>query len=387
MGWAAARYRAHGSARRLPASEVPLGDALGRTLAGPLVASMPLPGFDTAAMDGYAIRGAGPWAVAGQTLAGQPAGPGLAAASAREVATGAPVPPGAEAVIPYERAIRDGDLVRGEAGDSANIRRAGESANIRRAGEEARPGDTLVAGGVRITPQLLGLAAALGYDALPVVSRPRITALITGDEVTTSGLPAPGKVRDAIGPVLAGLALAAGGELAALSYLPDRDEELARALQAAQAEIILVAGSSSVGQADYLHGCLRDLGAQVIVGRVACKPGRTQSLWRLPDGRIVIGLPGNPFAAFAAFLTLAVPACAGFLGAPLTELQPIQTGLVKAHPERTRLVPVRYRSGRVEPMPHDGSAMLKGLVLAEALAVVPPAADRRACAGLLPLPA
>lgn len=376
LDWDEARRRAHAAAARLAAVEVPLAGALGRTLAGPLIAPLPLPGFDTAAMDGYAVRGAAPWLVTGRTLAGQPAAPELAAGRAQEIATGAPVPAGAEAVLPYEAASRDGDLVTGQI----------TGQNIRRAGEEAQPGQAMLPAGTRVSPQVQALAAALGYDELPVGQRPRLEAIITGDEVLRQGLPDPGRVRDAIGPALGGLASGAGGQLTRTRYLPDRGAELGRALDETVGEIVLVAGSSSVGQADYLHECLRGRHAEPIVGSVACRPGRTQSLWRLPDRRIVVGLPGNPFAAFAAFLTLAAPCCAGFTGAGLAELAPAGLGSVKADPSRTRLVPVRLRSGRVEPLPLDGSAMLAGLAAAEALAVVPPASSSDRQIRLLPLP-
>ena len=391
--WDAARTLAYGAAagigaERAPNVTMPLTSALGRTLADPLLASLPLPGFDTAAMDGYAVRGRPPWLVAGQTLAGEPAGPELPPGHAWEVATGAPVPAGARAVIAYELASRTGELVSSElASDLDDHGGLPAGLNIRRAGEEARPGDVLLTAGTRVTPQVLGLAAALGYDELLVAQRPRLAALITGDELVLEGLPDPGHVRDAIGPALAGLAAAVGGVLVGASYLPDRGEALGQALDTAPAaEFVLVAGSSSVGRSDYLHRCLAERGGSVIVGSVACKPGRTQSLWRLPDGRIVVGLPGNPFAAFVAFLTLVSPCCAGFLGVPLAPLRPVELGMLKAHPSRTRLVPVRLGSGRVEPISHDGSAMLKGLALADALAVVPPGTARGGEVRLLPLP-
>ncbi|MGQ0574345.1 MAG: molybdopterin-binding protein, partial [Pseudonocardia sp.] len=159
-------------------------------------------------------------------------------------------------------------------------------------------------------------------------------------------------------------------------HLPDSGPLLRAALEAADATLVLVSGSSAAGPADHLRPALAALGASLLVDGVACRPGHPQTLARLPDGRLVVGLPGNPFAALVAFLTLAVPVLAGLRGAPLAVLAPVDAPAIAAHDGYTRLVPVLLRAGRAEPVGHGGAAMLRGAAVADALAVVAPAGAR-----------
>lgn len=376
VDWWQARRRACVAVSPLPSVRVPLDEALGRVLAQPLCAKAPLPGFDSSAMDGYAVHGGSPWLVRGRTLAGEPMAALLARGEAWEVATGAPVPPNADAVVPYEDARRCGELLNGLVG----------AVNVRRAGEEALPGELVVASGVRITPQVQACAAALGQDDLLVVQRPRVAALITGSEVVRAGRPGPGQVRDAIGPALGGQVRAIGARLDRTGYLTDEPGVLLGAIADADAEVIAVTGSSSVGRTDRLRPVLLTLGAEPVVDGVDCRPGHTQSLWRLPDGRMVAGLPGNPFAATVAVLTLVAPCCAGLLGQEPPELGRMPLGALRPHRASTRLTPVRTDAPGPRPVPYTGSAMVRGLASADALAVVPPAWRAPTEARLLPLP-
>jgi molybdopterin molybdotransferase len=379
VSWEAARAVAHTAGRVRPAQRLPLTDAVGATLAEPLVALADLPSADRSAMDGYAVRGAPPWTVVGELRAGDAPAPLLLPGSAAAIATGAPVPPGADAVIPVERSTSDGPTVR-------PLDRVRPGAHIRRRGEECRDGDVLVPSGRVVTPQIAGLAAALGHDTLAVLPAPRTAALVTGDELRTSGAPGPGQVRDAIGPMLPGLISWAGGTPVGVVLVPDSRERLTGALAAADADVVLVSGSSSVGPVDHLRPCLAELGADVLVDGVACRPGHPQSLALLPDGRAVVGLPGNPLAALAAFLTLAVPLLVGRAGRPLAPLDRATPNGLTAYPRSTRLVPVRLVGGAATAVPYAGSAMLRGVALADAIAVVPPGYEPPAPVQLLPLP-
>ncbi|HEY4459331.1 MAG TPA: molybdopterin molybdotransferase MoeA [Pseudonocardiaceae bacterium] len=376
VDWWQARRRAHAAVSPLPAERVVLDRALGRVLAQPVRATAPLPGFDSSAMDGYAVRGGPPWLVRGRTLAGEPAAPGLDRNGAWEVATGAPVPPDADAVVPYEDARRCGELLTGRIG----------AVNVRRAGEEAIPGDVVLVGGARVTPQVQACAAALGEDDLLVSGLPRVVALITGGEVVRSGRAGPGQVRDAIGPALGGQVRAFGARLDRTGYVDDEPSALLAAIVDADAELIAVSGSSSAGRTDRLRPVLLELGAEPVVEGVDCRPGHTQSLWRLPDGRMVAGLPGNPFAATVAVLTLVAPCCAGLLGEEPQQLVSVPLGALRPHRGSTRLIPVRISGHELEPVSHTGSAMVRGLASADALAVVPPAWRSPTEVGLLPLP-
>ncbi|SEU15081.1 molybdopterin molybdotransferase [Nonomuraea wenchangensis] len=372
MSWEAARRVAAGSVQPLGAVPVPPAEALGCRLAGPLRALVAVPGVDVSAMDGYAVAGDGPWRLAGRVLAGGEAHPGpLAAGEAVEIATGAPVPAGAEAVVPYERAVAGAGSVDG-------VAEAGR--HIRRRGEDIPEGAVVLEAGAVVTPVALGLAAALGHDDLLVRPRPGVLVLITGDEVVHKGRPGAGRVRDAIGPFLPGLVEWAGGRVTDTVHLPDGPSALRAALSAPPegrggADVVVVCGASSKGPADHLRGVLAALGADVLVDGVAVRPGHPQALARLPHGPLVAGLPGNPFAALGAALTLLVPALRRLTGTPATRETGTLGGDVRSHPRDTRLVPVRRTREGAVPVGHDRPGSLWGAALADALAVVPPGWD------------
>lgn len=375
--WDGARERAHDTAEPLPPRPVPLAAAGGAVLVDALVAPVAVPPVDRSAMDGYAVRGAAPWTVVGRVAAGAEPPSALADGQACAVVTGAGLPQGTDAVLPDEDAVRHGDLVTGA---------VGERRHVRPAGEECAAGEVLLPAGTVVRPAVLGLAAALGLDRLTVRGYPRVAALVTGDELISAGLPGPGRVRDAIGPMLPGLIERAGARPAQPARVPDSRAALVDALAGADAELVLVSGSSAAGPADHLRGALATLHAELLVDGVTCRPGHPQALARLRDGRLVVGLPGNPLAALAAFLTLAVPAIAGLRSEPLAALlaAPVPGGL-RRHPTSTRLVPVRVHPHGAEPVGHAGSAMLRGAAAADAFAVVDPGPAAAIAARLLPL--
>jgi molybdopterin molybdotransferase len=236
---------------------------------------------------------------------------------------------------------------------------------------------------------VLGLAAAAGHDALLVHPLPRVAALVTGDELLERGLPGGAHVRDALGPQLGRLVAGCGGLLTARSHVPDDAGLLLRAVAEADAEVVLTTGASSVGPADHLHRVLVELGAEVLVDGVACRPGHPQLLARLPDGRTVVGLPGNPLAAVVAAVTVLAPLLAAAAGrAPVAARTGLLATAVRSAPDATRLLPVRLSGLHAEPVRHTGSGMLRGAALADALAVVLPGAAGAAGdeVELLPLP-
>lgn len=391
LAWDAAREVAHAAAPALPPSEVPLADADGAVLAAPLVAAADHPPVPRSAMDGYAVRGDPPWTVVQRELqeshfheahvheSGFPetTWPALLAeGEACAVVTGAPLPVGASAVLADEDAVRDGTLLRGAAPPGRHIRAAAEECS---AGEEVLPA------GSRVTPAALGLAAALGYDRLLVHPLPRVAALVTGNELVRSGRPGPGQVRDAIGPMLPGLLTRAGARLASAVALPDDRDLLRAALADTGADLVLVSGSSAAGPADHLRAVLGELHADLLVDGVRCRPGHPQAMARVGD-TLVVGLPGNPLAALAAFLTVAVPALAGLRGEPIPALMavPVPGGIAR-HPLHTRLVPVAVEPSGAVPVGHAGSAMLRGVAVADAFAVVDPGPADAIAARLLPL--
>lgn len=351
--WPQARQIAREAAPPAKAVEVPLSQAVGRRLVEPLWSLTPLPAFDTAAMDGYAVRGPGPWQLVGRVLAGGAMAPAPQDGQAVEVATGAQVPPGCDGVLPYERGVLAGDELTGEPPSGRHVRWTGEECPAR---------TPLLPAGTPVSPAAVGLAAATGHETLLVQAQLRIAAVITGDELLRSGLPGDGRVRDAIGPLLASRL-----ELASLQHLPDDPDRLRRAVEGADADVVITTGASSVGRADFLPQVLGELHAEVLVDGVAVKPGHPQVLARLADGRLLVGLPGNPLAALCALATLVVP----LLG-PVEERAVQLTEPLDRHPASHRLVPVRVMGELARPTGHGGSAMLRGAAVADGFAVLEP---------------
>ncbi|PPT14019.1 molybdopterin molybdotransferase MoeA [Streptomyces cinnamoneus] len=408
--WPAARTVAARAADPLDPRVRPLDDCLGHTLAAPLKALTDLPPFDTSAMDGWAVSGPGPWRLPGagpaaaraEDEAGEPAdaggtdvpdAPGILAGHAPSaalhdgeairIATGARIPSGATAVLRSEHGtVRpQGELHAG--------RHLVQGQDIRPRGQECRSGDELLSAGTPVTPAVLGLAAATGYDELRVVPRPRVEVLVLGDELLREGLPHDGRIRDALGPMLGPWLTALGAEVTATRRLGDDAPALRAALEASDADVVLTTGGTAAGPVDHVHPTLLRLGAELLVDGVAVRPGHPMLLARLAPDRYLVGLPGNPLAAVAGLLTLAAPLLRALAAGPVAE--PPRAALTEAvpgHPDDTRLVPVvREDSGWVRPLRFHGPAMLRGLAAADALAVVPPGgADRGTRAELLLLP-
>lgn len=379
MPWTQARAVATTAPAALGTERVPLGTAAGRVLAAPVRALVAAPAFDTAAMDGFAVAGCGPWRIAGRVLAGRPGWPGaLAAGEAVEIATGAIVPDTAEAVLPYETCRVDGGIVSGARGANDHIRRAGE---------DAHPGDELVAAGRIATAAVLGAAAQAGADELTVHRRPTVAVLVTGDEVVTRGIPGAGQVRDALSPIVAAIAGRAGGEPLEGDFLRDDADLLRSAIETADADVVVVTGSSSAGAADHLPSVLAGLGARWLVNGVRCRPGHPQALAVTHAGRWVVGLPGNPFAGLVAGLTLLEPVVAALAGRVLPPPMTLPVaGAARPYPEGVRLAPVEICGGQARIVPGARSGSLRAAATADALAVLHPNWTAGSAAALLALP-
>ncbi|MBW3359638.1 molybdopterin molybdotransferase MoeA [Streptomyces microflavus] len=358
---------------------LPLDRALGHVLAEPLAALTDLPSFDTSAMDGWAVAGPGPWTYEEgvSLLAGvgeSPTAARLPDGTAVRIATGARTPADTTAVIRSEHAQVD------EARALVSTRRPVVTGqDIRPRGQECRSGDRLVPAGTVVTPAVLGLAAAAGYDALPAVPRPRVDVLVLGDELLAAGLPHDGLIRDALGPMLGPWLRALGAEVSGPRRLGDDAEALREALTSSDADLIVTTGGTASGPVDHVHPVLAALGAELLVDGVAVRPGHPMLLARLsPDGPHLVGLPGNPLAAVSGLLTLAEPLLAGLAGRPAQDAyRALVHADVPGHPHDTRLVPVVHRAGRaggrdhVAPLRYNGPAMLRGIAAADGLAVVP----------------
>ncbi|TVL92441.1 molybdopterin molybdenumtransferase MoeA [Streptomyces sp. SAJ15] len=396
----------------------PLAEALGQVLAAPLTALTDLPSFDTSAMDGWALAGPGPWRLPApgkgeRTARGILAGDGRAApladGHAVRIATGAPVPPGTTAVLRTEHGVVD------ESGGVGSWLRARPAhpvvpgQDIRPRGQECVEGDRLLSAGTLITPAVLGLAAAAGYDELETARKPCVEVLVVGDELLTAGLPESGRIRDALGPMLGPWLAALGAEVLATRHVPDDAEALyAAVVEASSADLVLTTGGTAAGPVDHVHPTLRRLGAELLVDGVAVRPGHPMLLARLPRGGVdggepqragrkrrtakrpapehplphqyLVGLPGNPLAAVAGLLTLAEPLLHGLSARPAPGAPGSAAPLAAAvpgHARDTRLVPVAHRGGEAVPLRFSGPAMLRGLALADGLAAIPPGGVER----------
>jgi molybdopterin molybdotransferase len=367
----AARAGRRRAARRAPVS-VPLDAALGLVLAAPLTALTDLPSFDTSAMDGWAVAGPGPWEVRGTgVLAGHAAPERLADGEAVRIATGARIPPDTTAVLRSEHGRTD-DLGRLHA-----TRDMSHGQDIRPRGQECRSGDQLLPAGSPVTPVVLGLAAAAGYDTLTVAPRPRVDVLVLGDELLTEGTPHDGLIRDALGPMLPPWLRALGAEVTAVRRIGDDADALHRAVTTSGADLIVTTGGTAAGPVDHVHPVLRRIGAELLVDGVTVRPGHPMLLARITDDQHLVGLPGNPLAAVSGLLTLAEPLLRTLAARPAREpyALPLKER-VHGHPHDTRLIPVGLRGGRAVPLHYNGPAMLRGIAAADALAVVPPGGAR-----------
>ncbi len=359
-----ARQRAYDAVLPLEPEEVDLTDAIGRVLTRHLVADNDIPHYASSAMDGWAVRGEPPWVVL-------PPGGTIPPGHARPILTGGQVPVGAERVIRSEHAhlAADGSsLVPNEVGDP---QRAGS--DIRPRGEEARAGEVLVTAGSVLNPAHIAVAAACGRDLLEVSGRPRVALVMTGDEVVSSGRAAPGRVRDSFGPQLPALISMLGGTPMGRTRVPDLLQPTIDAMAAADADLIITTGGTGTSDADHVRTALEALGAEMVIPRLAARPGGPTLLARLPDGRIVVGLPGNPLAAMCGLLVLAPPLLEAWTGRELGA--PISVTASRDLPGRgrsTALVPYRDVDGGAVPTAWIGSAMMRGLADATGVLMVPP---------------
>ncbi|WP_323746959.1 molybdopterin molybdotransferase MoeA [Catenulispora pinisilvae] len=402
--WAEARKIAGTAAIPLPATRVPMGQARGMVLAESLSALVDLPPFATSAMDGWAVAGPAAWKVTGRVLAGQEPSR-LGDGEAVEIATGARVPSGAEAVLRRERGFVDAHgwlhvAENSEAHDRAAAVAAPQRSyaavangatamrtprgtelglpigtDIRPQGQESRRGETLLSAGARVTPAVLGLAAAAGYDDLPVHERPRVALVVIGDELAGSGLPDGARIRDALGPMFTAWLEALGVEVT-VSRVADDPRDLLAAIASSPADLVITTGGTARGPVDHVHRVLADLGARLVVDGVTVRPGHPMLLAQYggtrQHRRFVAGLPGNPLAAVAGFVTVVRPLLRQLSGLPDTSHFLPLGDAVGTHPTDTRLVPVSVTDASVLPLRFTGPAMLRGLALADGLAVVPP---------------
>jgi molybdopterin molybdotransferase len=376
--WDEARQLAFDCATPIPAAPIPLRQALGRTLAADVVAVRDMPHYASSAMDGWAANGSGPWILAepGQRLAPHQASP---------IATGGLIPAGAKAVLRSESGVIGADedgLPVLKLGGSAKPGDPRNGDHIRKAGEEAAEGDILIKTGTVLNPAHLALAALAGNDTLPVLGKALVRLVFTGSEVVTSGMPAPGQVRDTFGPQLAAVVEMLGGICAEEVKIGDTYAEWLSALEDSEpvpageslpADVVITTGGTGRSGTDHLRRSVAELGGRLLIDGIAMRPGHPAVLAELPDGRYILGLPGNPLAAMMALCTIGAPLLAALGHAPVPPLSEVPCGsIIDADPGRTRLMPFRLLYGMASPAQHTAPGMMRGLAAADGVLVVPP---------------
>ncbi|MDK7750286.1 molybdopterin molybdotransferase MoeA [Brevibacterium sp. UMB10442] len=422
---------AYESGARLPARQVtrPLAECVGEVLAQDVYVVRDVPHYDSSAMDGFAVRGPGPWIV------GENAWP---------VATGSLVPPEATSVVRQEwvqveaGAGGAGEADAGTAGaervslaPGAPQRDLEPGRNIRRAGREALTGELVARAGEVLAPAQVAFAAVAGHDVLPVCARPRVGLLLTGTEVVASGMPRPGFVRDAFGPQLPAYVRMLGAEVVASVRIGDGEAETEAALEklVGQCDVVVSTGGTGHSRVDEVRrAALRRVAGEAGSGGTHTKPGRVlfPELNMRPghptflmehSGVVHVGLPGNPLAAMVALRLVLTHVFRGALGRGIEQpgavslahdfdpgqgrsgagtawrvmpAKPMDTsagegGQQSTQPQDTSGAEVNLH--RWELCDKRGSNMLRGLAQARGLVIIPPeragAGDAVTC---LPLP-
>jgi molybdopterin molybdotransferase len=347
--------------------DVPTLEATGRVLARAQRSTMDVPPLDNSAMDGYAVRVADaqkPLRVAQRIMAGS-VGKSLEAGTAARIFTGAPIPPGADAVVMQEHTTLEGDRV--------SIKRPPEPGQwIRRVASDIRKGAEILAAGKRLAPQDTGLAASVGIRTLPVHRRLRLGLFFTGDELVMPGEPlAPGRIYNSNRFTLRGLAAAFDCEVQDYGIVPDSLEATREVLRRAarECDVVVTSGGVSVGEGDFVKPAVEAEG-RLLMWRIAMKPGRPLAFGNVGSA-FFIGLPGNPVSSFVTFLIFVRPFLLRTQG--ITDIAPhaITARADFDWPEpdsRREFLRARWnREGGLELYPTQDSAVLTSTAWADGL--------------------
>ncbi|MEV6427339.1 gephyrin-like molybdotransferase Glp [Nocardia sp. NPDC051463] len=356
------------------AESAPVPAALGRQLAADVHSPVDLPVFRNSAMDGYAVRSESVVVapvvlpVAGVIAAGHPGATPLPPGAAMKVMTGAPIPPGADCVVPVEDVHADGATVTVQRGRSA-----GEF--VREPGADVRAGELLVAAGTRLAPRHIAALAAVGQPSVPVLRPIRAAVLTTGDELVPAGTPLqPGQIYNSNGIALAAALTANGVLVTAVEHSTDEPGVFRRLLTAAtkSADIVFTSGGVSKGDFEVVKEVLQPLGGQF--GSIAVQPGGPQGL-TVVDGVPVLSFPGNPVSTMVSFEVFARPILRRLVGLPevLTRELPLLES-VKSPSGRRQFLRGRVTDAGVEAVSGPGSHLIAGMAWAEVLIDIPAAA-------------
>jgi molybdopterin molybdotransferase len=371
-----------GSVERIGWEYVELLDGLGRVLAEDVTATEPIPPWDNAAMDGYALRsedtrdGSGDRPVAlrliGTAAAGQIFGGVVEKGQVLRIMTGAPLPRGADAVIRQED-------TRGTGQEVFVLRQVSPGQNVRYMGEDVKAGVRVLDAGTVCRPGVIGLLAALGRRRVAVYERPRVSILATGDELLRwDEAPQPGKIYNSNSYALAAQVREAGATPVLLGPVGDSREWLARDLrEGIRAGCVVTSGGVSVGDYDLVAEALREMGADIRVRRVNMRPGKpfTFAVW---EGKPIFALPGNPISCMVTFELFVRPALRKMQGFSDLFHRVITATAAQAiintdrRPAYLRVILTQTDAGYTARLTGDqGSAMLHSMACANGLALVP----------------
>lgn len=368
----------------LTSERISIWQAAGRVLAADVTSSLNVPGFARSMMDGYAVRatdtqGANAYnrlelKVCGESLPGRPYAGAVVRCCAVRIMTGAPLPVGADAVLPVERVEIDGPQLFA-------LDEVSPGKNVGQVGEDVEQGATVLGAGRQLRPQDLGLLSSIGVAEVEVVRQPRIAMVITGNELLPAGSqPITEQIADANGPMLTALAARDGGiisphhrPLTTSTFLtPDDPAAILAAMQSA-ADVVIVSGGSSVGQEDYAPGLLAKHGELAIHG-IAMRPSSPTGMGRLGE-RLVFLLPGNPVSCLCAydfFVGRAIRRLGGRSGEwpyRLTRL-PLVRKLV-SQVGRVDYARVQITDHQVVPLAISGASILSSTTIADGFVIVP----------------
>lgn len=386
LSWHQARSVAATAGRPLPAVSARLDEAVGSRLATSLVTLQDDPAVDSAQVDGFALCGEGPWFVRDEDDV-----TALRSSQAHRVTRGQAIPPHTDAVLSLELAevqrLAGGELLVIALDPLSRVpddrARPGIGDGIVRQAERGTAGEMVVEAGLPVTPALVSLAASLGHDHLSVVRTPVVGTLVLGGHLLDRGLPRQGRSRDALGAVVPAFAGQLGARGNPALRAPDTADLLLQEIDDANVDILVTTGSTALAPDNHLRAVLRDLDARWLVDGVAASPGAQMLLARLPDGRFIVGLPGDPVAALSAMVTLLPPLVRGLRDdAPEG---PLATGILLSatdlpeYADDTLLAPVRLQHSRagttLEPLTRHGHR-LAAWAQADAIAVVQPGAGQ-----------
>ncbi|MGD2179054.1 MAG: molybdopterin molybdotransferase MoeA [Anaerolineae bacterium] len=384
----AAQERVLGAFKSLDTEQVPILEATGRVLAREVYANADIPPHANSSMDGYAVRAADTTGgtpetpvslhIIGDLPAGHVPKQEVASGTALRIMTGAPLPPGADAVVRVEDTEARGGYVR--------VFAAVEAGNyVRPVGEDVREGSVVLHRGRRLRPQDIGMLAALGCEEASVTRKPRVAILATGDELVAVGEPlAPGKIRNTNSYSNAAQVIEHGAEPVLLGIAPDRVEELTARIRAGleqEVDLLLTSGGVSVGDFDLVRDVLAAEG-QMDFWRVRMKPGKPLAFGHM-GGVPVLGLPGNPVSVMVSFEVFVRPALLKMQGMTDWRRPTVEAKLMseiehkdkRRHFLRVRLV---WEDGayRAYLTGAQGSGILSSMVKANALAIIPEDWDR-----------